>query len=558
MIKDLYGDFIKEHWKYYLFYICVFISIPLRQAALPHLYGKIINNLKGNNIVHAKRFLFYLLIVWVIIQICNMIEKYGEIQLWPKLEAYIEENVYKKIIDRYSTCFEELKIGELLTKIIKLPWIVDYMQDNLKHFLLDNVLVIGTNLAYLFYHNRYLGGVYFVGMLLYILLSWLFDRNCKDYLYFAEIQYDRVHEIIEDSFNNLISIYTNNKQSSEKQNINNENKILIKHQINKEMCNTKYKVFFVILNILIFVGLNYTALYLYTTNKLNIGSLVSIFILNYNILNNLIMYYENARKLVEMKGNFKYVNDFLDSIPKEESSKTLKLLKNNIDIKLVSVCYSHDGNKKVINNLNLHIPYKQSVVIMGGVGCGKSTIAKLCVRLLKHETGQILINSIPIEKYDINSVRNSIVYVPQSPILFDRTLWDNLIYGLPKNKKMEPQEIYDMLERVGLHNIVKLFKEKMFKSVGKKGSALSGGQRQIVWLLRSLIHNYNVFILDEPTSALDENSKDNILELIKYIGKNKTLIVITHDKTIIDNMDRLVVVDKGQVSKDIMLNKDRR
>ena len=71
MIKELYGDFVKEHWKYYLFYISVFISIPLRQAGLPHLYGKIINNLKGTNVVHAKKFLFYLLIVWVIIQICR-------------------------------------------------------------------------------------------------------------------------------------------------------------------------------------------------------------------------------------------------------------------------------------------------------------------------------------------------------------------------------------------------------------------------------------------------------------------------------------------------------
>lgn len=555
MLHEIYGDFFKNHWKYYFFYICVFISIPLRQAGLPHLYGKIINNLKGKNINDAKRYLFYLLIVWIIIQICNAIEKYGEIQLWPKLEAYIEENIYKKIIDRYNTSFEELKIGELLTKIIKLPWIVDYVQDNLKQFFLDNLLVIISNFGYLFYHSKYLGGVYLVGVCCYTILSWLFDRTCKNNLYFSEIQYDRVHGIIEDSLNNLISIYTNNKHSYEKKNINKENKKLIEYQITKELCNTKFKGVFVILNILLFIGLNYTAIYLYTNNKLNIGSLVSIFILNYNILNNLIMYYKNARNFIEMKANIKYVDDFFNSIPKEEKLKTKMLNKREIDIKFNKVCYSHDGKKQVINNLDLHIPFKQSVVIMGSVGCGKSTIAKLCVRLLKHNKGSILLNSVPVEDYNINSIRDSIVYVPQSPILFDRTLWDNLIYGLPKGKKIDPQDIYNLLERVGLHNIVKIFKEKMFKSVGKKGSELSGGQRQIVWLLRSLIHNYDVFILDEPTSALDENSKDNIIELVKYIGKNKTLIVITHDKSLIQNMDRLVVIDKGEVSKDILLRK---
>ena len=555
MLHKIYSDFFKTHWKYYFFYICVFISIPLRQAGLPHLYGKIINNLKGKNIEDSKKYLFYLLIVWIIIQVCNAIEKYGEIQLWPKLEAYIEENVYKQIIDRYNTCFEELKIGELLTKIIKLPWIVDYIQDNLKQFFLDNLLVILSNFGYLFYHSKYLGGVYLIGIFCYTFLSWLFDRTCKNNLYFSEIQYDRVHGIIEDSLNNLISIYTNNKHSYEKKNINNENKKLIKYQTTKELCNTKFKGVFVILNILLFIGLNYTAIHLYTKNKLNIGSLVSIFILNYNILNNLIMYYKNARNFIEMKANMKYVNNFFDNIPKEEKIKTKMLKKGQIDIKFNKVCYSHDGKKQVINNLDLHIPFNQSVVIMGGVGCGKSTIAKLCVRLLKHNKGNILLNSVPVENYNINSIRDSIVYVPQSPILFDRTLWDNLIYGLPKGKKIDPQDIYNLLEQVGLHNIVKIFKEKMFKSVGKKGSELSGGQRQIVWLLRSLIHNYDVFILDEPTSALDENSKDNIIELVKYIGKNKTLIVITHDKSLIQNMDRLVVIDKGQVSKDILLKK---
>jgi len=153
MILKLYLDFFKKHWRYYLFYLATFIAIPLQQAGLPHLYGKIINNLKGKNISVAKKYLFYLLIVWVIIQVAFLLEKYGEIQIWPRLEAYIEEQLFNKIIDSYNTSFQELKIGEVLTKMIKLPWIMDYLQDQVKHFFVDNMLVIITNICYLFYHS---------------------------------------------------------------------------------------------------------------------------------------------------------------------------------------------------------------------------------------------------------------------------------------------------------------------------------------------------------------------------------------------------------------------
>ena len=263
MIKDLYVKFFKKNWRYYLFYLATIIAIPIQQAGLPHFYGKIINSLKTKNIDNSKKFLFILLIIWVVIQICVLLEKYGEYQIWPRLEAFIEEELFGKIIDRYNTSFQELKIGELLTKIIKLPWILDYVQDNFKLFFLNNLLVMVTNIAYLFYNSSYLGITYFIGMGIYLFLSYRFNNECKNNLYYAEIQYDKVHGLIEDSLNNLISIYTNNKQTSEKKRINKENKKTIEYQIKREACNLKYKLYFSICNIIIFIGLNFTALYLY-------------------------------------------------------------------------------------------------------------------------------------------------------------------------------------------------------------------------------------------------------------------------------------------------------
>ena len=266
------------------------------------------------------------------------------------------------------------------------------------------------------------------------------------------------------------------------------------------------------------------------------------------------MYFLNAKNVIELRANLKYINDFLSNMPKEELEKTRIINSDSIDIKFVDVFYKHeDSDKYILENFYLHLPYNQNIVIMGSVGSGKSTISKLITRLLKHDSGEILINQIPIEKYNITNLRENIIYVPQSPVLFDRTLWENLKYGLPKNTSIKPNYIYKILDSIGLKDIKKIFKDKMFKGVGKKGSELSGGQRQIVWILRCLIQKFKIVILDEPTSALDESSKENIKKLIEYIGRKRMVIVITHDKSLLDNMDRLIELDKGKIKKDVLL-----
>ena len=109
----------------------------------------------------------------------------------------------------------------------------------------------------------------------------------------------------------------------------------------------------------------------------------------------------------------------------------------------------------------------------------------------------------------INEVRENILYVPQHPKLFNRSLWENIIYGLTTKElnDISTKKIYETLDKLGMHDIKKIFENRMFKLVGKNGSYLSGGQRQLVWLLRCIFKKCPVIIFDEPTSSLDGESK---------------------------------------------------
>ena len=135
------------------------------------------------------------------------------------------------------------------------------------------------------------------------------------------------------------------------------------------------------------------------------------------------------------------------------------------------------------------------------------------------------------------------------PILFNRTLWENITYGFPKNS-IQKASVLEILDRMGLDKLGQIFNERFDKSVGKKGSFLSGGQRQVVWILRALLGKSKVIILDEPTSALDDESKENVRKMIKFLSKNRTLMIITHERELLEGMDRLIVFDNGSIISD--------
>ena len=244
------------------------------------------------------------------------------------------------------------------------------------------------------------------------------------------------------------------------------------------MCNLKFKIMFSILNVLIFIGLNYTAFKLYKNKKVSIGSLTIIFILNFNILNSLLMFYRNFRNFSGIQGNIKYINEFYKNLPDYVpiSSQLIKNVSEGIDIELKNINYSYkDPNELFYENFNLKIPMNQSVVIMGGIGSGKSTFAKLLVGLQKPISGDIYLNGVNANNLNINNIRSNIIYIPQSPNLFDRTLWENISYGVKiesKNKTLNT--IYNLMEKMELTEIKDIFMEKMDYSVGKKGSFLSG------------------------------------------------------------------------------------
>jgi len=154
------------------------------------------------------------------------------------------------------------------------------------------------------------------------------------------------------------------------------------------------------------------------------------------------------------------------------------------------------------------------------------------------------------KKIDLEDIREKIIYIPQHPNLFNRTLRDNILYGVKKG--ITATDILNKLDDVGMTDLRIKFETILDKSVGKLGSKLSGGQRQIVWILRCLFNNSKMIILDEPTSSLDAESKQNIIQLIKELKVNRSIVIITHDNDFEKDKtlyNRLIKFDKGNIKE---------
>ena len=315
MIKEVYNKFYKDNkWKY-IVYMILYIRVPLKQIAVPHFYGKIIGALNKKNTNVAGKLLILLLVIWTILQTLNLSKEYLYTKMWPKLVAFTEETLFKKVIESYNTNFKELKVGELVTKLVKMPWILDELMYYI-HFFVENIIMMVSNLVYLTLKSKKLGLVYLVGISIFLILARSFIKSCRTVIIEKEVKYDKAHGIMEDILSNLITVYTGKQQKQEVKRVVGKNKEIIKLEIQKGLCQLKYKAGFSIVNILIFIGLNFVAFNLYKNGELSFSGLSAVFILNYNILHNLIIYYNNANQFINVSADYIYLSNFLNSLKK--------------------------------------------------------------------------------------------------------------------------------------------------------------------------------------------------------------------------------------------------
>jgi ABC-type multidrug transport system fused ATPase/permease subunit len=559
ILYDLYIKFLKDNWKSYILYLITLISLPLQSVAMPHYYGETINSLKDGNIPRSKYLFIVLLGIWILIQAFSIGISFVDNYIVPKFHSYVRQFFFELIMERYNQNYQELKIGTILTKLIKLPWILDDISNQIQRFLLTNIILIVSNFVYLFRHHYSLGVMYLGCIGVVFIMARLYFNTCNANIKKVEELYDECHEEIEDTLQNLLSIYTARKIDDERDRISDINERTRVEQYNAGVCNRKFRIYFSIVNVFLFLALNYVAYRLFLKGKIPVASLVSIFILNYTILSSLVGLFESSKDFISVKSHIELIEKFINELPKNSDDTKLQSITKpeNLDIVYRDVTYQPEGSKiKILDNFNLRIYPRQKIAIIGHAGSGKTSLVTLLTKIKGFQKGDIFINGVSINKLDTDELREKIVFIPQHPKLFNRTLAENLTYGLPSDITID--HISKFMRENGFTDLEKIFKKRLGEKVGKSGSNFSGGQKSLIWMIRAIMKPSSLVILDEPTSALDKDSREHVAKMIDIISSNRSIIIITHNFEMNDSMDRVITMEKGKIISDVTKAKGKK
>ena len=253
------------------------------------------------------------------------------------------------------------------------------------------------------------------------------------------------------------------------------------------------------------------------------------------VVSSLLETYAAAQRYFDLEDMVPAVNEIVE--PKE--------LKNIDKIEFINVSFSYpEINRKIIENMNLTINFKDKIGLVGESGIGKSTLIRLLLRFYDVTSGQILINGIDIKEYSLQDLRQRIGTLEQDTFLFNDSIAANIALGKPKATK---EEIVKAAQMAGIHELIISLPEQYDTMMGELQNRLSGGEKQRIGIARVLLVDPDFLVMDEPTSSLDVINEKGLLKTLAEQFENKTWLIVSHRPSSLTGCDRVIKLENKQI-----------
>lgn len=288
--------------------------------------------------------------------------------------------------------------------------------------------------------------------------------------------------------------------------------------------------------------------YAISEKELTLGGLIAAVILGGRAIGpmgqfaSLISNYEQAKTSYNMLEN-------IMNIPEERENNKAAIHKEYIDgnFEFKNVSFFYNENKKVLDTVSFNVKQGEKIAIIGKIGSGKSTIMKMLMKLYDSKEGEIILDGIEIKQIEPSDIRKNIAYVSQDTLLFNGTLKENILYKYPYEND---DTLIKATKTAQLLDFVNSHPEGFDLRVGERGDTLSGGQKKAISLARALVGNYSTLLLDEPTDSMDIATEKSLINSLKDEIKDKTVLLTTHKSSMLELVDRIIVIDNGKIVLD--------
>lgn len=302
------------------------------------------------------------------------------------------------------------------------------------------------------------------------------------------------------------------------------------------------------LMVMLEVGVLYFAARLWMAGRLQVGDFILIQSYLMTIFMHLWDFGRVIRGIYERLSDAEEMTIMLSTSHEIQDAPRAKQL--SVDhgvIEFKNVQFNYNQTREIFKKFNLHIKAGERVALIGSSGAGKTTIIKLLLRMHDIAGGRIMIDGEDIAKVTQESLWKNVSLVPQDPILFHRSLMENIRYGRPE---ATDEEVVSAAKAAHCHEFVSDTPEGYNTFVGERGIKLSGGERQRIAIARAILRNSPILVLDEATSSLDSESEMFIQDALANLMRGKTVIVVAHRLSTIRQMDRIIVIENGTVVED--------
>lgn len=557
-IKHWLFDTLKLSRKIYLDVILASLLINIFVLATPlftmNVYDRVIPN---NAIETLWVFAIGVIIVYLLDASLKFIRAYFLELAAKKSDILISSLLYEKVLNIKMSSVPP-SIGLFANHIKGFDQIRSFLTNATLTFLVDlpfAILFLGV--------IAYIGGSIVLIPILIIVLILIFSLFINKFLQ-KEIEkshhlYAKKNSLLIETLSNLELFKSFGRLSWLKQKWENINSSLVDQGLKSRTFAASISImtsFLIQLNIVLVII--YGVYEIYEVN-LTMGGLIAIIILSSRVvapmgqISTLLINYNDAYS------SFKRLEEIIKKEEDKQIDKEYVELKNgfDVDIEFKNVSFKYENSEyETIKDLSFKIKKGEKIAIVGRIGSGKTTILKLLMGFYTPNSGSILYDGIDIKEINPTKLRESVGFVSQNNSLFSGTLRENLSV---KRSSFDDEDIYKALKVTGMDELVKASKLGLDMSIGENGFGLSGGQIQSLSISRALISKPSILMFDEPTSALDQISEAMLLKNIQNEISKRTTIFVTQKITLLNLVDRILVIEKGQVyiddKKDVVIEK---
>lgn len=500
-------------------------------VVVPQLYGEITERLRDKGDISTV--FIKLLGAWTGNRVATAVPEELDARFLPAVQTYVRTNLVEKVLDAYKENYQEPAIAEMIATVVRLPDIVYSIVSTVRSYFIPLFFNIMWTMLYMFKIHPRLGAVYTFSIVSVAIQALRIVKNC----YSVSTEYDNqsqiAYEEIGDVLANMISVYSSGTVDDEMARLEAVQANMDKWYTATLRCGMKSKLIFNFIFIIFFGILNYVALDLYKKGEIGFGQVTAAFVMMLNILGTMGEMGRQASNLVYTVGVYNRIQDYLNQLATR--TKTLSVVPIKLPVKGAISFKGVSIDKTPINNFFLEIKPGEKVGLIGKIGSGKSSLVKALMKILPYQ-GSLMVDGQEVKTLIPEQLRKEIAYISQSAVLFNRTIYENILYGSTKTEK-------DVDVLISVYKLETVFGDrKLTDSAGKNGENLSGGQKQIVMLLRNLLNPKPILILDEPTASLNQEMKEKVLEILVGLSNARlcTMILISHDPISKDLVERVV------------------